>query len=188
MADQNEEQDLDDLDEDEEETEDETEESEESEESEKPKPKVDKRISDLQSKADAAEARANKAEKLLAKVRGQETDQGGKDPETAALRAELREASLDAVFGEYPVLAEFDIDRDLIEGSNRAEMRESATSLVALIKSVSTKARNKALRDNGITAEPAGSRREPPKNYGAMSQEDFEKELDRVKSGGGPSW
>lgn len=189
MADQNEEQDLDDLDEDEEETEEETEESGESAESEKSKPKVDKRISDLQSLADKEAARANKAEAALAKLnRGQDGDSGGKDPERAALMTELREASLDAVYGEFAELKEFDIDRSLIEGANRAEMRESATQLVALVKSVSTRARNKALRDAGVTAEPAGSRREPPKNYGQMSGEDFEKELARVKSGGEPIW
>ena len=180
---------LDDQDfDEEEETEEETEESEESEE-EAPNadPKVDKRVSDLQSALDKETARANRLEKLVGK-RDQDGEPGGKDPERAALMAELREASLDAVYGEFAELKDFDIDRSLIEGSNRAEMRESATSLVALIKSVSTKARNKALRDNGLTAEPAGGRREPPKRYDQMSNEDFEKELTRVKSGGQPIW
>lgn len=150
----------------------------------------DKRISDLQSKADKAEARANKAEAALAKSLkpGESAGSGKNDPEQAALMTELREASLDAVFGEFSELRDYAIDRALIEGSTRAEMREAATSLVGLIKSVETKARNKALREHGIKAEPAGATRQTPKNFSEMSNEDFEKEIARAKSGGMPIW
>lgn len=135
-----------------------------------------KRIKDLQSKADAETARANKAEKALAKMRGE----GDADPATQRLVAELREASLDAVFGEFPELREFGINRDLVEGTTRAELRVNAKALVSLIKNVSTKARNKALAEAGVTPAPAGSRRESPKDYNAMSDEDFGKELARL--------
>jgi hypothetical protein len=134
----------------------------------------DKRLKDLQSKADKAEARANKAEAALAKSLKSGEGEGSKDPERAALLEELREASLDAVYGEFEQLREYGIDRALIEGQTRAEMRESATSLVGLIKSVATKARNKALKEAGVTAEPAGSTRTPPKDFGSMSAEEFE--------------
>ena len=142
----------------------------------KPKGDPEKRIRDLQSKADAAEARANRAEAAL-KSRKQGEGSGG-DPATKALMTELREASLDAVFGEYPVLRDYGIDRSLIEGSTRAELRENATSLVALIKNVETKARNKALADAGVKAEPAGSVRAKPVDYASMSDEAFLKLLD----------
>ena len=147
---------------------------------------ADKRIRDLQSKADKAEARANRLEKLLAKAAGsgEGNASGSKDPERDALMTELREASLDAVFGEFPELTTYGIDRSLIEGRTRAEMREAATSLVGLIKSVETKARNKALRDAGVKADPTGATRQPPKNYATMSDEDFEKEIARARGGG----
>ena len=135
----------------------------------------DKRLADLQSRLDKETARANKAEAALAKGSKSGEDNGSNDPERAALRAELREASLDAVYGEFAELREFGIDRNLIEGATRAEMRESATALVGLIKTVSTKARNKALKEAGVTAEPAGSTRQPPKDFNAMSDEEFEK-------------
>ena len=152
-------------------------------------PPVDKRISELQSKADKAEARANKLEKLLSGRDDGGDGKDGKDPERAVLMTELREASLDAVYGEFEALKEYGIDRTLVEGTTRAEMRESATSLVGLIKNVETKARNKALREHGIKAEPAGATRQPPKNFASMSDEDFEKELARAKSGGSSlSW
>lgn len=131
-----------------------------------------KRVKDLTSKWQKAEARAAKAEAALKSKTGEGSDTG-KDPATTALMAELREASLDAVFGEYPELREYGIDRDLIEGSTRAELRAQAESLVALIKSVSTKARNKALADAGVKAEPAGSTRKAPVDYGSMSDEEF---------------
>ena len=146
------------------------------EESKAPKVDEDKRVTDLQSKADKAEARANKAEAALAKaLTSGEGSEGSKDPERAALLEELRETSLDAVYGEFEQLRQYGIDRALIEGKTRAEMRESATSLVGLIKSVVTKARNQALKEAGVTAEPAGSTRTPPKDFGAMSAEEFEK-------------
>lgn len=154
-------------------------------------PKVDKRISDLQSKADKAEARANKLEAQLQKALGG-SDKGGeqesKDPERAALMQELREASLDAVWGEFPELKTYGIDRALVTGATRAEMRESATGLVALINSVATKAKNQTLREHGIKAEPAGATRQPPKDYRSMKPEDFEKEIARAKGGGDSLW
>lgn len=166
-------------------------ESDESKEPEdKTKEKEDKRISDLQSLLDKEKTRANKLEKLVGKPAGPDggNPPGGNDPERAALLQELREASLDAVYGEFAELKDYSIDRSLIEGRNRAEMRESAAQLVGLVKSVETKARNKALREHGIKAEPAGSTRTPPKDYTNMSSEDFEKELTRVKSGGVSNW
>lgn len=151
---------------------------------------VDKRVRDLQSKADAAEARANKLEKLLAKSSdsGESDSAGSNDPDRAALLQELREASLDAVYGEFDLLKDYGIDRALIEGTTRTQMRESAAQLVGLIKGVETKVRNKVLREHGLKAEPAGATRQPPKNWAEMSSEDFQKELERVKSGGNSLW
>lgn len=175
---------------------DETEGDEETEEqsSEETRPKgdeaADKRIRDLQSKADKAEARANQLEKLLAKASGpgEGDTQGSNDPDRAALLQELRDASLDAVYAEFAELKDYGIDRSLIDGRTRSEMREAAAQLVGLIKGVETKVRNRVLRENGIKAEPAGSTRSQPKNWSEMSKEDFEKELERVKSGGASLW
>jgi len=140
-----------------------------------------KRIADLMSKAQKEEARANKAERALSALRGEGNGAGNNDPVTQALMVELREASLDAVFGEYPELREYNIDRSLIEGSTRAEMRESATSLASLIKSVTTKARNKALADAGVKAESSGSSSRPRKSVTDMSDDEFLKMLDSIR-------
>lgn len=149
---------------------------------------VEKRISDLQSRADKAEARANKLEKLLAK-RDDEGDAGGsKDPERNALLSELREAGLDSIYSQFTELTQYGIDRTLIEGATRAELRASAASLVALIKNIETKARNATLREFGLKADPSGTSRKPPRDYSQLSDEEFEKELAKAKSGGVSLW
>lgn len=142
---------------------------------------VNKRIRDLQSAADKATARANKAEEALkALKRGDGTADGSNDPAQKALLLELRESALDAVFASQPLLKEYGIDRDIIEGSTRAEVRESAAALVGLIKSLETKVRNKTLAEHGLKAETSGSARKPLPNFETMSDEDFEKVLNSV--------
>lgn len=142
--------------------------------------KSNKRISDLQSAADKATARANKAEAALRALNAGKGGGAGTDPATEALMQELREASLDAVYGEFPELKKYGIERSLIEGSTRAEMREAATSVVALIKNLGTKVRNETLAEHGIKAEPTGAARKPSVNYESMSDEDFTKLLDSM--------
>ncbi len=141
--------------------------------------KTEKRVKDFQSKADAAEARANKAEALLKAERAGKGGEAG-DPATQALMQELREASLDAIYGENPLLKQYGIERSLIEGSTRGEMRQSADAVVGLIKSVSTKVRNETLAEHGISAPATGSTRTPPVDYGSMSDADFDKLLNSV--------
>jgi hypothetical protein len=149
----------------------------------------DKRISDLQSIADRETARANKAEAALKALNaGGSPASGSNDPERKALLEELREAGLDAVYGEFAELKDFGIDRALIGGTTRAEMRESATSLVGLIKGVATKARNAALREAGVSPAPVGGNASKPKDYAGMSDEEIEQEINRAKSGGAPVW
>ena len=141
-------------------------------------PKLDKRIRDLQSKLDAETARANKAEKAQKPV----ADKGGApvDPVAQELRQELREASLDAIYGENPLLKQYGIDRALIEGSTRAEIRANAASMIGLIKSLSTKVRNETLAEHGLSAPATGASRKPPVNYGSMSEDEFTKLLDSI--------
>lgn len=162
---------------------DEAEETEETEETEESSGEAatgtEKRVRDLQSKADAAEARANKAEQALAaKARGESG--AGVDPGTKALMAELREASLDAVYAEFSHLRDYGIDRSLIEGSTRVELRDNASALVSLIKGVESKVRNRVLSENGLKADPAGTRVSKPVDYNSMKDEDFIKLLDSI--------
>jgi hypothetical protein len=161
-----------------EETEDGEESTEETEETEVPEGDA-KRVRDLQSKADKATAKANQLEKELKALRNQGKSDGSNDPEQEAIKADLREAALDAVFAQMKELTEFGIERSLIEGGTRAQIRENAESVVALIKSVSTKTRNRVLKEHGIEAPGSGTKVIPPRDYGAMSDEEFLKLLER---------
>lgn len=174
--------DNDELEEGIEETEESTEETEETEESTEgiAPNKSEKRIRDLQSKADAAEARANKAEAALRAGSADKGEGVRGDPATQALMSELREASLDAIYGEYPVLKQYGVERSLIEGGTRTEMREAATSVSNFIKTLSTKVRNEVLSEHGLKAEPAGSTRKAPVDYASMTDEAFTKLLDSM--------
>lgn len=150
----------------------------------------EKRVKKLQSIADKATARANKLEKELEKLQKAQDgtgSEGSKDPERQALEDELREDRLDSVFAEFEELKSYRVSRDAIEGRTRAEMRDSAAQLVGLIKRVETRTRNRVLKERGLTADATGATRGTPKNYANMSDEDFEKELARGKSGGAPS-
>ena len=172
---------TDDLNDEQEEVEESTESTEESTDDSKLDEKSQKRINDLIAARDKEVARANKAEEALKKASGKGTaPSGDADPAQQALLQELREASLDAVYGEFPDLKKFGIDRSLIEGSTRAQMRESATSIVALVKGVATAVRNEVLAEHNISAEAAGSTRQPPKDYAAMSDEEFNKLLNSI--------
>lgn len=133
----------------------------------------DKRIRDLQARADAEAARANKAEAAL-RAKKAAGEGAGDDPRYSAVLDQLREANLDAVYSEMNELREFGIDRNLVEGATRAEMRDSATQLVALIGQVATKVRNKVLAENGIEAAAVPSQSPKKVDYSTMSKEDFD--------------
>lgn len=146
-----------------------------------PTAKTDKRVADLMSQRDKETARANQAEKALRKALADKGDGAGTDdPALQGVMQELREASLDALWGEYPELKKYNIDRSLIDGTTRAEMRDSASRIVKLVKGVATKSRNEALAEAGVSPEPSGNTRQPPVDYATMKDEDFEKLLNSI--------
>lgn len=147
-------------------------------------PKVEpdsvKQIADLISSRDKEIARANRAEAALKLASAGKPPVGG-DPGDAVLRQEVREASLDAVFAANPKLLDFGIDRELVEGATRAEMRESAAKLVALVEQIETKARNETLATHGLSPEPLSTTRGKAVDYSSMSKEEFEKAIEQAK-------
>jgi hypothetical protein len=150
--------------------------------------RLKKRLRDLQSRADREAARANKLEARLRELEAAaggagEASASAPDPEREALLAELREASLDAVYSEFEELRRYGIDRGFVTGRTRAEMRESAARLVGLIGSVATQARNEALREAGVRPEPGGGARQPKIDVSKLSDEEFEKLLAKVRLG-----
>jgi hypothetical protein len=64
-------------------------------------------------------------------------------------------------------------------------MRESASSLVGLIKSVETKARNRALKEAGVEAPATGATRTPKKSFDSMTDDEIEAEIQKARGGPG---
>jgi hypothetical protein len=150
-----------------------------------------KRIRDLQSKADKAEARANKAEKALkdSKAKANPARVDGKDGEEvpAAVREWLVAAEdrlRESLYEEDPRFKEFSIDPALISGATPAAMRESKKALVAFVDKLETGVRDKVLVEHGFRPEPKTSERQEPVNYATMTAEEFAKHEKRALEGG----
>lgn len=150
-----------------------------------------KRINDLMSRAQKAEARADKAEKALeasaAKDQGQRSEgqapakDGDADPTReewiSAQREFLRERALnsDARFEEYG------IGLDDLTGDTPAEIKASVKRFQTLIDAVETKARTRLLQEYGLNPEIAGQAMDPKVDIDGMSESDFNKLVDKAR-------
>lgn len=147
----------------------------------------DKRISDLQSKADKQEARANKAESALKRLQEamKEPDaEEGKPPAgnpvaDAATLAILDMAKMFAV-QQHPRLAEFGLSAADLTGSTPSEVAQSAAALVTRFEKIETQVKNKVLAENGFAPEIDAGAPAPTKakDFSKMSSEDFKKTLE----------
>lgn len=145
----------------------------------------DKRINDLMSKWQKAEARAKELEAKLPKP-----DAGGAKDKPAEISGEVqqwiesaRAQARDQVYASDPRFAEYGLDRGSITGATPAEMADSARKMTELFDQLESKVQQSVLRKHGLSPEvkssPAGGK---TKSYSEMSQEEFEKELSKVKS------
>lgn len=153
---------------------------------------TDKRISDLQSKADKETARANKAEtqlnRLLAAAKDPDDAGEGKGSSSGAPDAAttvMIDMAKMFVFQQHPKLAEYGLSTSDLNGSNPGEIAQSAAGLVARFEKIETQARNKVLADNGLAPELAADQTVSKKqvDYSKMSAEDFKKTLDAAMAG-----
>ncbi len=142
-----------------------------------------KRINDLMSKWQAAEARAKKAEDALNKkgdAGGAEA--GGGNTELQQYIELFREQAREQAYRSDPRLAEYGIEVSSITGSTPSEMAESVKRAGALIDQMAQRIRDDVLKKHGlspeVTSKPTGGR----KSFDQMSDEEFEKELARAKA------
>jgi type III secretion system FlhB-like substrate exporter len=146
---------------------------------------TDKRVSDLQSKADKETARANKAEARLKALQVAMEDKGaetGSAPPASAA-GDLGGAILDMArmfaVQQNPKLAEFGLSSADLTGSTPSEIAQSAAALIARFDKIETQIRNKVLADNGLTPDiSAGTPPDPKRDYSKMGAEDFKKVVD----------
>lgn len=146
-----------------------------------PPPKGEgKRISDLMSNWQKAEARATKAETALAARDGGAAAQGD-DQQGDATNARISEYeefaranARSTLFGSDPQLAEAGLVVDDIAGSTLAEMRASMQKHQQVIGGIEGRLRNKILSEHGLDPEVAtGQGTEKPVSFSTMTDKQF---------------
>lgn len=147
----------------------------------------DDRVRTLQSRADKAEAEANKLRKQL------ESLQGGKEPapDTApevptqvkewitAAESRLREQ----LYSEDPRFSEYGISQDRIVGDTPEQMRASAKELSKTIDKMEGSIRNKVQVEHGIVPPPSSGPPDKRVSFDKMSSEEFNAYVEKALRG-----
>jgi len=147
----------------------------------------DKRISDLQSKADKETARANKAEsRLAALLEAAKTgdSEGSKPPQGGDASDALLDMARMFAIQQNPKLSEYGITMADLAGASPREVARNAAEQVARFEKLETQIRNKVLAANGLAPDIAGS--ESPaasRDYSKLSSEDFKKVMEAAMRG-----
>jgi hypothetical protein len=153
-------------------------------EGEKDPKSSDKRVRDLQSKADKETARANKAEAELARVKAalvQDSESGTPPSSGAPADGALLDMARMFAYQQNPKLAEYDVPVSALNGGTPSEIAASAAELVARYERIETKARNKLLAENGQAPEiDSGGPPAKARDFSTMSKEDFNKLVDET--------
>lgn len=136
----------------------------------------DKRLNDLMSKWQKAEARAKKAEAELAKTKQPtKTDDAPKEDEFTQF---MRENVRSVLFGQNPILKEYGFKESDIAGQTPAEMRASLSRLTKQVNAMEARAFQRAQEQLGIDPGITGSvHGDKLPDFAAMSDEEFEKYL-----------
>ena len=145
----------------------------------KPDPKAEKRIKDLQSKADKETARANKAEadlKAALKAKAPQKDKQTQEvPESIQKWLDAaQETTRTQLFESDPRFKEYGLDPSLIVGDEPSDMRQSAKELKKLVDRIESRARSSIMKEMGINPEPSTSDRTTgKKNFATMSAKEI---------------
>lgn len=144
-----------------------------------------KRVNDLMSKWQSAEAKAARLEAELARTKTQvpgARNSGDRQAKPADEWAEFhRSMARDKLFESEPRFARYGIDATAIEGATPAEMQASFNRQKALIDKIETAARNTILAEHGLIPEVAAgaSERSEPVDFARMSSKEFEEYLSK---------
>lgn len=154
--------------------------------------KDSKRINDLMSRAQKAEARAEKAEKTLkaAGSKSSDADAGNAappaviPPEIAQWLETAKDAARERIYNADTRFAKYGLDLALVDGEKPDEMRSAASRLSATIDVIESKVRNEVLVEHGLTPAAAGGSTAPKMgDIATMSDEEFEKLVRRGSQG-----
>ena len=151
---------------------------------------VEKRIRDLQSKADKAEARANKLQKQIdtrAKTKtakGDDEPTGDVPPEVREWLNAAKERTVEQTFKSDERFQKYGIDPAFIQADTPGQLRERAKQLAEMLTKIEGQVRDEVLVEHGFNPAPATSERSDPVNYRTMSSEEFNKIADAALNGG----
>lgn len=137
-----------------------------------------KRVNDLMSKWQKAEARNKKLEQRLAALEAKGSTDTGVDPQQWV--QVMRQTARDQIYSSEPRLARYGIEPEAIEGDTPASMQASLTNLRNLIDRIETDASNRTLKKAGLTASAKGSAAQRGPEI-PDSDEDFEKLVAQAK-------
>jgi hypothetical protein len=139
-----------------------------------------KRISDLMSKWQKADAENARLKAELAKAAKPKTPTNRSEPQGDEFMEFAREHARNTLFASDPRLAKYGVDVNAIQGDTPAEMRASLEQQRKLIDSLESRIRNEVLAEHGLDAEVAsGSGSKGLPDIGAMSDEEFNKLMER---------
>ncbi len=147
-----------------------------------------KRISDLTSKWQKAEARAKAAEAKLKPETpptgaGEGSAPSAVPPEIAQWLETARDGARERIYNMDPRFAEYGVEQALIDGDSPDAMRQNQSRVKAVIDVVETKVRNKVLAEHGLTPAASGSTAPKLGDISSMDSKEFEALVSRAKTG-----
>lgn len=139
-----------------------------------------KRIADLMSKWQRAEARAKKAEAALTKRSGTQTKGRTASAEIDEFAAFAREDARLRLHRSDPRFEKYGIEPTAISGNTLEEMKASFDAQRKVVDGLESRIRNEVLREHGFDLDVGGSNSESAlPDFGSMSPEDFAKFVER---------
>lgn len=144
-----------------------------------------KRINDLMSKWQSAEAKATRLDAELARLKAQAPgprNGGDRQAKPADEWADFHRSMVrDQLYASEPRFARYGIESTSIEGSTPAEMQASFARHKALVEKIETAARNQILSEHGLVPDlNSAPERGEPVDFARMSSKEFEEYLSKV--------
>lgn len=148
-----------------------------------------KRINDLMSNWQKAEARAKRAEAALAARSKEGADEGTDerrslrdDPEVQSLKAFLLDSARETVYKSDPRLERYGVEIDALEGDSPEAIRKSFTRQLKLIDQMEARIQDSLLAEHGLAPEVRGGAPDPV-DVAKMSSEEFDKYIEDSLAG-----
>jgi len=135
-----------------------------------------KRVNDLMSNWQKAEARAKRAEAALAAAaapQGGDAQTGAADSRISEFEEFARENARTTLYNSEPRFAKYEVEAGEIAGSTIAEMRASFAKVQKRIERMESLARSAVLQEHGLDPQVVSGAGEELPSFTTMSDKDF---------------